>query len=159
MGENPMITADISGFTHIEDARAEITEIQKTSPQWENVLHVFTYYPPKIEALRSILTLGNLSENWDSYGSQPPNRNTIELACQLLIGTAEENFIPPKAIPVSGGAVQLIWENKPNALEIIVTPDGFVEILSSKEGEIVLEKEYKAEDLAQAQSLLSSWMG
>lgn len=154
-----MITADISGFTHIEDARAEITEIQKTSPQWENVLHVFPYYQPKIEALRSIHTLGNLSENWDSYGSQPPNRNTIELACQLLIGTAEENFIPPKAIPVSGGAVQLIWENKPNALEIIVTPDGFVEILSSKEEEIVLEKEYKAEDLAQAQSLLSSWMG
>ena len=154
-----MITADISGFTHIEDARAEINDIQKTSPQWENVLPVYAYNPPKIEALRSILTLGNLSENWDSYGSQPPNRNTIDLACQLLMGTVEENFIPPKAIPVSGGAIQLIWEGKPNTLEIIVTPDGFVEILFSKEEEIVLEKEYKAEDLAQAQSLLSSWMG
>ncbi len=154
-----MITAEISGFTHIEDTRAEINEIQKASPQWENVLPVFALNPPKIEALRSILSLGNLSENWDSYGSQPPNRNTIELACQLLIATAEENFIPPRVIPVSGGAIQLIWENKPNALEIIVTPDGFVEILSSKEEEIVLEKKYKAEDLGQAQSLLSSWMG
>ncbi len=154
-----MIAADISGFTHIEDDRAEINEFQKASPQWENVLPVFALNPPKIEALRSILSLGNLSENWDSYGSHPPNRNTIELACQLLIGTAEENFLRPKTIPVSGGAIQLIWENKPNNIEVIVTPDGFVEILASKGEEIVLEKEYKAKDLDQAQSLLSSWMG
>lgn len=159
MGENPMITADISGFTHIEDSRAEINEIQKTSPQWENVLPVFTFSLPKIEALRSILTLGNLSENWDSYGSQPPNRYTIDLACQLLDGAPDENFSPPKAIPVSGGAIQLIWENGPNTLEVIVTPDGFVEILSSEGEEIVLEKECKANDLALAQSLLIHWMG
>lgn len=154
-----MITADISGFTYIEDARAEINEIQKTSPQWENVLPVFAFNLSKIEALRSILSLGNLSENWDSYGSRPPNRNTIELACQLINGTGEENFSPPKAIPVSGGAIQLIWEKGPNTLEVIVTPDGFVEILSSEGEEIVLEKEYKANDLAPAQSLLIHWMG
>ena len=146
-------------FSPIDDPRAKTCEIQSPTAQWENVLPVFTYYPPKIDALRSILSLGNLSDNWDSYGSQPPNQNNINLTCRLLIGIEDENFIPPKAIPVSGGAIQLIWENEPNTLEIIVTRDGFVEILSSKGEEIVLEKEYKAEDLAQAQSHLNSWMG
>lgn len=154
-----MIAPDISGFTHIEGARAEINEIQKTSPQWENVFPVFAFNLSKIEALRSILSLGKLSENWDSYGSQPPNQNSIDLACRLIDGTEEENFCPPKPIPVSGGAIQLIWERGPNSLEIIVTSDGFLEILSSEGEEIVLEKEYKANDLALAQSLLSNWMG
>lgn len=85
--------------------------------------------PWLVRALEKLKGLARLEENWDSYGSRPINPCAYERAAEILKHTASCGMAVPDIFPVSGGGVQLEWENARHELEIGILPNGEMEFL------------------------------
>lgn len=98
-----------------------------------------------IHALVSLNRLGELEEDWDSYGSVPPSLDLIVVAESLLVWIDRHlsPFLPPPHITaVSGGGVQFEWRHGSRELEIELGPldEGLsIEYLRSSHGEPINE--------------------
>ncbi|MGI8640406.1 MAG: hypothetical protein ACR2MG_10745 [Pyrinomonadaceae bacterium] len=93
--------------------------------QWSSVSSFFEerWWWKKLEELSS------LKEDWDSYGSRPIQPEARELAAKLLSDLVKTDMPEPQIFPVSGGGIQLEWENLKCELEIEVLPDESIEYL------------------------------
>ena len=79
----------------------------------------------RLEAFRS------LSENWDSYGSDPISPKAIAAARDVLFSLKERfspvvgsDFLPLNVAPIADGGVQFEWKGATRVLEIEVTAEG-----------------------------------
>jgi len=132
-------------------------------PQWGEVL---TTESPRgqmprwqIECIKDLLDLRRLPEDWDSYGSPPPDATAIDRAIDLILGIELEDFPAPAVSPVSGGSVQLEWNVDRHGLEIEVPPTGSsVEYLRTYEGDPIEEDEIDPRDLAARVKALTGWL-
>jgi hypothetical protein len=73
--------------------------------------------------------LKELPENWDSYGSPRIKDVSVKTTADLLINLAKLGMPKPYLFPVSGGGLQLEWQQSNRELEIEVLPDGRIEYL------------------------------
>lgn len=81
--------------------------------------------PWLMDMLPDIEELGDLQDNWDSYGSPPPSGELIANVVLLLhraerlLGCVEWPSMPrPDVVPLPGGGVQLEWHLPQKELEL-----------------------------------------
>ena len=73
--------------------------------------------------------LKNLPKNWDSYGSSEITDKASKKTADLLHKSACLGLNKPNLFPVSGGGLQLEWQNAGRELEIEILPEGDIEFL------------------------------
>jgi hypothetical protein len=59
--------------------------------------------------LEGICALGELRQNWDSYGAKPVDPRCAESAIMLLLSIMGPNTPVPAVVPTSRGGLQLEW--------------------------------------------------
>ncbi len=105
-----------------------ITTFHET-PQWSGVTAVNNTSSWLRRAQQKLKELSELETNWNSYGSRPIQKPALEMAADLLQDTASFGLPEPQIFPVSGGGLQLEWENSKCELELGILPNGEIEFL------------------------------
>lgn len=97
--------------------------------QWSSVSSFFEERLWSHSLRKKLGELTNLPENWNSYGSRRIQQEAIETTAKLLSDLVKIDMPEPQIFPVSGGGVQLEWENAKCELEIEILPDRSIEYL------------------------------
>lgn len=135
-------------------ATNEEFESEVRSTQWSEVLPVFHLSYRKIEVLKSLLALQSLSENWDSYGSQPPSKRSIDIGCTFVIRFLLDDDPMPRIIPVSGSGIQLAWKKQDKEITLDIFSDGRLEYFKGCGDDIIEVDEHFALDWGKIRSFL-----
>ncbi len=76
------------------------------------------------DTIRKICELGNLHDNWDSYGAYRINENTIERAVDFLLYIINNRNLSsinqPYVLPCPNGSIQFEWNYGRKDLEIMI---------------------------------------
>ena len=82
-------------------------------------------------SFRYLAVLGELADNWDSYGGAPPTPTSLEAARSLLSDLDRQaRILPGRAVtpfhiaPLPSGGVQLEWTGPSKDIEVEIGPDG-----------------------------------
>lgn len=127
---------------------------EATAAQWGQMIHVRELAPQwQIQCIKDLISIQQLPQNWDSYGSPPPDDVAVDTAISLINDIDLENFQAPQVSPISGGAVQLEWRCGRNGIELEVLPDRTIEYLKTCEGEPVDEGTLSSPDPSVIRSL------
>lgn len=102
---------------------------QNSSTQWSSVSSVFEENLWSRSARKKLEELSKLPENWNSYGSPAIDQKVIEVTANLLSDLAKLQMPEPEIFPVSGGGIQLEWENSNCGLELEILPNKSIEYL------------------------------
>lgn len=79
-----------------------------------------------VESIGNICALGDLPQNWDSYGARPIDPSVALAAIRFLSDVLPADTPPPQIVPTSRGGIQLEWHCNGVDLEIDVrTPATF----------------------------------
>ncbi len=109
----------------------------------------------RIGQLRSLL---QLQDNWDSYGGRAIDRQSVEIATQLLKALAViEGVEAPTVTASPDGNAALCWDNGRRSLDLEVMPDGRFEYACLNEEDASKDEEgitYSADGFAE---LLTAW--
>ena len=87
---------------------------------------------PPVWATESILlvcSLGDLRENWDSYGARPIKAAVAVATIDLILNVLGSNLPPPTVVPTVRGTIQLEWHRGEEDLEIEVESAGCVRVV------------------------------
>ena len=131
-----------SGKTQVLDDTLTLI-VENLSPRFE-------------QAANTVYRLGQLEDDWDSYGSSPIQEAAITSALRILCAFDLYGLPSPHISPVSGGALQLEWIVGNKALEIAAHGGGDSEFLaventdydSAKEGTLDFQNLPKFYELA-----------
>lgn len=111
--------------------------IDQRETQWSGVYRIFEDRSWLSSARRKLEELSKLPENWNTYGSRPIQAEAIETTAKLISDLIKLRMPEPNIFPVSGGGIQLEWENSNCELEIEIMPDKSIEyLIVDTEGEI-----------------------
>lgn len=102
------------------------------------------------EAIKKVIQLGGLAQNWDSYGSGAPTWGVRRAAIDLLLSVPSE--VAPAIVPVSGGGLHFEWSLGNKELEISIDADSRIETLKVENG-IPLD-----DNVSQELSALFGWL-
>jgi hypothetical protein len=83
------------------------------------------------ELEKYIISLGNLTRNWDSYNGMPISVSVIINTVYFINTLDKKATLCPVAVPTSTGNIQLEWETKDGSLEVVFTAKGELEGLFS----------------------------
>lgn len=78
--------------------------------------------------LRKISELGDLEEDWDSYGAQPIDPRCAVTAAEIILNLMDSEMPAPSIVPTTGGGVQLEWHRAGADLEIEIQSPTKVEV-------------------------------
>ena len=145
------VTISESDLVHADEEDQKTT---RETVQWSEVVSIFYCNRKKIEALKSLFELENLSENWDSYGSPPPTKQAIRVGQRFVQKYLSDEDPMPWVSPVSGGGIQLSWKRQANELSLDILPDGGMEYLKSSGSDLIEEDEQFSPDRVKVQSML-----
>jgi len=88
--------------------------------------------PPWLQsALSDVARLAALPSNGDSYGSPPLSKTARQNAVQLLASIEYEDCPTPCIVPISGGGLQIEWQDNRRELELEIVV-GSYEVLFLK---------------------------
>jgi len=96
--------------------------------QWSKVMFL-SAAPWVLEALDRIAALGDLSPNWDGYGSPRIDVRARNAARRFVASVAFPTLPLPHISPVLGGSVGLHWRCGVREVEFTFQPDGTIEFL------------------------------
>lgn len=151
-----MITSDSSSIIEVDVVEShEQSETQ--IPDWSSVIPIENLRASQLHLLREIHSVASLPANWDSYQSPPPTPAAITSAVAQILRIDLSNLPAPHVAPVSGGGIQLIWQNGGRALDLEILPNGNLEYLTSAGGTPRLEGELTATDYQMTQALVA-WL-
>ena len=122
--------------------------------QWSGVVSTFDLNRKRIQALKSLLELGKLAENWDSYGSPPPTEYAMAAGCKFIVNYLRDEDPMPWVSPVSGGGIQLSWKQQTHEVNLDILPDGRMEYLKSSGSDLIEVNEKFSLDGLKVQSML-----
>ena len=107
---------------------------------WTGLTLLSALRPGVESAIRRLQEIASLPQGWDSYGSRPPTGHAVRAAMEVLAEVGDSALPEPVNVaPVSGGGVQLEWEQNGREFELEILPDGRAEALVIEDGEAVLE--------------------
>jgi hypothetical protein len=78
--------------------------------------------------LDQICELGNLQENWDSYGGRPIDPQCAQVAVKLLLSIMDEDTPRPAVVPTNRGGIQLEWHCNGIDLEVAVQSPSRIQV-------------------------------
>lgn len=110
-----------------------------SSTQWAGSISSFYLSEWQKEALKGIIRLQYLEENWDHEGSSPPSRIAIETGKLLILELPFDDLPTPFVTPTSVGGLQLEWTDDQREIEIEVLTDGSLEFLKAENGNVINE--------------------
>lgn len=84
-------------------------------------------------AIKKLLALEDLKENWDSYGGLPMNKASKELATKVLGWIGEFDLPEPEVTLTSNGNVNCCWKRKNKLLEIEIG-EGKIDVVQQEIG-------------------------
>ena len=151
-----MITADSSSYLEIAFEQ-EHEQYQAQIPDWSGTIPIERLNVSQLSLLREISSVASLSPNWDSYDSPPPTQAAVTSAVGQVLRIDLNNLSIPHVTPVSGGGIQLIWQNGGRTLDLEVLPDGNIEYLTSEGDTPRLEGELTTADYRVTQALVA-WL-
>jgi hypothetical protein len=73
--------------------------------------------------ISAFVGIQNLSENWDSYGGKPINRDLIKQSLDTLVLIMKGDSPAPAVVPLGDGGIQIEWHRKLQDLEIVFPAD------------------------------------
>lgn len=121
----------------VDASTSWLTAEQMTSPvpeTWE--LEVDSFAPPWLEVLiTEINRLARLPADWDSYGAARLESKAAEFAIMLL-GHMRFGGPAPWVSPTSDGGLHLEWGREGFGVEVEVSKDGDVEVLTDDHGDM-----------------------
>ena len=89
------------------------------------------------QAVRHLVRIGCLEENWDYEGSPPPKLAAMRASIRFINFLADvygNGLSAPFVCPIPGGGVQLEWTSGTRDVEIEFTPDGGILYLRDDDG-------------------------
>ena len=115
--------------------------------------------PPWLKlALATVARMAALLASWDSYGSPPLSETARQNAVQLLASIEYEDFPAPCIVPISGGGLQIEWQDNRRELELeIVAGSHEVLFLKVHEDDSAEEGVFSITDRSTLQALLD-WL-
>lgn len=129
--------------------------------QWSQVILLdLGLGDPQIPSIQRLLTLLNLPENWDSYGSPPPSEAAIMMGVAIVGGLASvglDYLTAPLINAVSGGGVLLQWRSNSRELELEILSSGSVRYLKVESSEPIDENTVNHPMFSQLQPLFA-WL-
>ncbi len=75
-------------------------------------------------AIRRIVDIGQLQENWDSYGAQPIRPFAIVSIIRWLMAVMRPQMFLPQVVPTAEGGLQAEWHEAKIDLEVAFSPEG-----------------------------------
>jgi hypothetical protein len=127
------ISRESPGLRRRQVRATEPQTTAETESLWVEVTPLMFLTGTVEPSIRRLQELAALPQNWDSYGSPPPQRNTLEMAYRILKLTDVEGAPVPFISPTAGGGIQFSWERTGKTLEVSVRPDGTLEFLAEEE--------------------------
>lgn len=125
---------------------AVMLAIRTTPPEWRE------------PCLRQLDRLGELRDNWDSYGAKPIHPLSIDLAKRLLMELARVDAIESPTVSASPeGNAALCWDNGNRSLDLEIQPDGSVEYVYLNEGTPSNNREGATYDASLFAVFLTQW--
>lgn len=101
--------------------------------------------------------LSELSENWDSYGAKPVEKNAVLMALNLIGAIYSARVPEPAIVPLASGGIQFEWHTPQKDLEISLSPNGQASVYFEEIGKPLVSSEGNLSDLlGQMQSLARS---
>ncbi|MCY3955043.1 MAG: hypothetical protein OXF47_03490 [Nitrospira sp.] len=146
-------SAIISDLELVHADEEDHNGIRETT-QWSRAFSIFNLNRKRIKALKSLLELGSLPEDWDSYGSPPPTEYAMDTGCSFIVNYLSDEDPMPWVSPVSGGGIQLSWKKQANELNLDILPDGRMEFLKSSDSDPIEVDEKFSLDGLKIQSML-----
>lgn len=79
-----------------------------------------------LDCLSSIDRLSDLEHNWDSYGANPVDLNSIAVAKELVRSLDSVGIDCPRVVATPAGCVVLLWQWQQHSreLDLEILPDG-----------------------------------
>lgn len=142
MGEDTLMPLDAT-TSEIELLNRDTPYLaQSYSGQWVGAISAYGLNRSVIDSLKTIFGFKQLTQNWDSYGSPPPTRESINSASGIIksVSTHEE-LSYPHIMAVSGGGIQISWEKNNRELDLVILHSGEVEFLQSEGDDVIGEGE------------------
>jgi hypothetical protein len=149
-----MITAGSSNVLDIDIVQVH-EQYQAQIPGWSGAVPIENLDAMQLRLLREIHSVASLSTNWDSYQSPPPTSAAIMSAVAQVVRIDLRNLPVPHVAPVSGGGIQLIWQNDERTLDLEILPNGNMEYLTSQGRTHRLEGELTPTDYQMTQALIA----
>lgn len=109
------------------------------SVQWAGGFSSFFLNRCQLEALKGLLRVHRLQENWDGEGAEALTPRASAGALALVHALPFEDLPSPHVVPTSVGGVQFEWDQDRREIEIEVLPDASLEFLQTENGAIVAE--------------------
>lgn len=114
---------------------------------------------PLAGTLNRLREIEELGANWDSYGSEAPDRVAVEKARSLIrevnvesVNSARGAAVPYSVVPLSGGGVQVEWRGDAATIEVEIGSEGVLGYLLARGSEPSREFE-EADNVSQARIL------
>lgn len=85
------------------------------------------------DLLTRISELGDLEENWDSYGARPVRPECAVMAVRFLLSYVDRDTPAPSVVPTNRGGIQLEWHRAGADLEIQIESPGRMEVFFEDE--------------------------
>ncbi len=109
----------------------------------------------RMDHLRSLL---ELQDNWDSYGGRAIDRQSVEIATQLLKALAVVEGVEAPTVTASpDGNAALCWDNGRRSLDLEVMPDGRFEYVFLNEDNASKDEEGITHNADGFAELLTAW--
>jgi hypothetical protein len=123
----------------------EPAELGTVTPEVGEVqtVNVAPAQDPAACQLRSMLDqlkcLKDIKVDWDSYGSEPPSHQAVNVAEALIwnavgqcYGISGSKSVPYSILPLSGGGVQIEWHGNSDSIEVEIGARGEMSYLLTK---------------------------
>lgn len=128
----PVGTSMMSERSWAISSEDEFTSVRNPllHPYSNSLVVIASGHLPWIEAVADRLNqLSSLLANWDSYGSEPMKRGTVEKGLRLLLEAMPDNAPAPQTVPTSDGGLQFEWNRDDLDLEVEINEEGIVSYL------------------------------
>ena len=79
---------------------------------------------PSQHLLLKLEQLGELSDDWDSYGAEAPSEGALDIAKSLVKRFASSGLYPDRAVPSVEGGVGLVFLQGSSYLDVEIFNDG-----------------------------------
>jgi len=81
-----------------------------------------------MDIVNRLVTLSQLTDDWDSYGAEPIAVDALKSAFELVASTMSDDTPTPGIVPTPGGGIQFEWHTANIDLEVEIAPSGFLSV-------------------------------